>query len=104
MKQERPDIDWCKLRLILARLKRDFGVSATGRLNWTLDIAQNFLTEMKAKAKLNVGPDNLDLLNSVRDVGQLQVIASSRTAAEYQQERPLTPLQNKLKIKSIFDY
>ena len=48
MVREREDIDWGKLRLIVSKFKKDFGVS-DGKLNWTQQIADNFVSELKSK-------------------------------------------------------
>ena len=45
---EREDIDWGKLRLIVSKFKKDFGFS-DGKLNWTQQIADNFVSELKSK-------------------------------------------------------
>ena len=34
MKQDREDIDWGKLRLIVGKMKRDIGVTGDGCLSW----------------------------------------------------------------------
>ena len=56
MKEEREDIDWAKLKLIVSKFKKDFGFSEEGRLDWTGEIAQNFVTELKLKLKLDSNP------------------------------------------------
>ena len=56
MKQDREDIDWAKLKLIVSKFKKDFGISEEGRLAWTDGIAQNFVTELKLKLKLDNNP------------------------------------------------
>ena len=56
MNQDREDIDWAKLKLIVSKFKKDFGCSEEGRLDWTDEIAQNFVTELKLKFKLDSTP------------------------------------------------
>ena len=56
MKEEREDIDWAKLKLIVSKFKKDFGCSEEGKLDWTGEIAQNFVTELKLKLKQENNP------------------------------------------------
>ena len=49
MKDDREDIDWGTLRLIVASFKREFGLTENGRLGWTKDIAESFVAEMRSK-------------------------------------------------------
>ena len=56
MNQDREDIDWAKLKLIVSKFKKDFGISEEGRLAWTDEIAQNFVTELKLKLKFDNNP------------------------------------------------
>ena len=53
MKQDREDIDWAKLKLIVSKFKKDFGLSEEGRLNWTEELAQNFCLLWKQDASNN---------------------------------------------------
>ena len=59
MKEDREDIDWAKLKLIVSKFKKDFGVSGEGRLDWTEEIAQNFVTELKLKLENNPASNNM---------------------------------------------
>ena len=56
MNQDREDIDWAKLKLIVGKFKKDFGFSEEGRLVWTDEIAQNFVKELKLKLRLDNNP------------------------------------------------
>ena len=56
MNQDREDIDWAKLKLIVSKFKKDFGFSEEGRLAWPDEIAQNFVTELKLKLKQDNNP------------------------------------------------
>ena len=47
MKQDREDIDWGKLRLIVGKMKRDIGVAGDGRLSWNDEISRNYIVENK---------------------------------------------------------
>ena len=49
MALEREDIDWGKLRLIIAKFKYDFGSTEDGKLCWTSDFAENFVAELREK-------------------------------------------------------
>ena len=66
MIQEREDIDWAKLKLIVCKFKKDFGVSEEGKLDWTGEIAQNFVTELKLKLKQDKNPAS-DILDNEGD-------------------------------------
>ena len=59
MNLEREDIDWARLKLIVSKFKKDFGVSGEGRLDWTEEIAQNFVTELKLKLANNPASKNM---------------------------------------------
>ena len=60
MNQDREDIDWAKLKLIVSKIKKDFGFSEDGRLDWTDEIAQNFVTELKLKLDNNPASNLMD--------------------------------------------
>lgn len=51
MKQDKEDIDWGKLRLIVAKIKMDFGVTDGGKIKWNLDLAKNFIHEQRQMAE-----------------------------------------------------
>ena len=75
MKRERPDIDWCKLKIILVRLQQVYGLSEEGRLNWSKETAENFLSEIKSKLCRDAAPpsnDNkyTDMPESATDIGE----------------------------------
>ena len=48
MKQDREDIDWSKLKLIVAQIKCDIGVNDVGMLKWTDTMAKNYINEKKS--------------------------------------------------------
>ena len=50
MKQDREDIDWTKLKLIVSKFKKDFGLSEEGRLDWTEELAKHFCLLWKQDA------------------------------------------------------
>ena len=47
MKQDREDIDWGKLRLIVGKMKREIGVSGDGCLSWNDEMSRNYIVENK---------------------------------------------------------
>jgi len=49
MKQDREDVDWPKLKLIVAKLKSDIGVTEEGILKWNDEIANNYVCEKRAE-------------------------------------------------------
>ena len=64
MKQGREDIDCAKLKLILSKFKKDFGLSEEGRLDWTEELAKNFCLVWKQDAsneKRKVASTNIDM-------------------------------------------
>ena len=67
MKQDREDIDWAKLKLIVSKFKKDFGLSEEGMLDWTGEIAQNFVTELKLKLRQDNNPVSSDILDNEGD-------------------------------------
>ena len=50
MKQDREDVDWSKLRLIVAKIKVDIGVTEDGRLKWSEEEAKHYIDEKRIEA------------------------------------------------------
>ena len=52
MKVDREDIDWGCLKLVVAKLKTDFGVSDDGRrLQWTDETVKSYIEERRSEVK-----------------------------------------------------
>ena len=52
MKVDREDIDWGCLKLVVAKLKTDFGVSDDGRrLRWTDETVKSYIEERRSEVK-----------------------------------------------------
>merc|ERR1719300_1701224 len=56
MKQDREDVDWPKLRLIVAKLKCDVGVTDDGILKWNDDLANEYISEKRNDIKNDIVP------------------------------------------------
>merc|ERR1719342_1911470 len=59
MKQDREDVDWPKLRLIVAKLKCDLGLTDDGILKWNDDIANEYISEKRSDIKSDVVPKTI---------------------------------------------
>ena len=64
MKQDREDINWNKLELIVSKFKKDFGLSEEGKLAWTVELAQHFCLLWKqdsSNEKRKTSSSNIDV-------------------------------------------
>ena len=64
MNLEREDIDWARLKLIVSKFKKDFGLSEEGRLAWTVELAQHFCLLWKqdsSNEKRKTSSSNIDV-------------------------------------------
>ena len=67
MKLDKEDIDWGKLRLIVAKIKLVFGVTEGGIIKWNDSMVRNYVNELR-KVVATVSPTVKSCMNEMKKV------------------------------------
>ena len=67
MKLDKEDIDWGKLRLIVAKIKLVFGVTEGGIIKWNDSMVKNYVSELR-KVVATVSPTVKSCMNEMKKV------------------------------------
>ena len=67
MKLDKEDIDWGKLRLIVAKIKLVFGVTEGGMIKWNDSMVRNYINELR-KVVATISPSLKNCMNEMNKV------------------------------------
>ena len=67
MKLDKEDIDWGKLRLIVAKIKLVFGVTEGGMIKWNDNMVRNYINELR-KVVATISPSLKNCMDEMKKV------------------------------------
>ena len=67
MKLDKEDIDWGKLRLIVAKIKLVFGVTEGGMIKWNDSMVRNYINELR-KVVATISPSLKNCMDEMKKV------------------------------------